>query len=71
MTFEEFNRIQAEAAARGQAVEICAPIEDLPSGLIDRLAGHLFPWAFPSAETDPLVIGPCDRTIEPEVEAEP
>ena len=52
MTCEEYNRIQAEAAAKDQAGEICAPIQGMPSGLTGRVAGRLFPWAFPSAERE-------------------
>lgn len=52
MTLEEYNRIQAAAAARGEFVTICAPIEGLPSGIVDRIAGHLFPRAFPSADRE-------------------
>lgn len=52
MTYEEYNRIQAEAAARGEAVEICAVIEDLPSGIVDRFAERLFSWAFHLAEAE-------------------
>jgi hypothetical protein len=53
MTYEEYLRIHEEARARGVYVDcIEATITGLPSGLIDRIAGRLFPWAFPPAETE-------------------
>ena len=53
MTYEEYQRLRAEAHAKG--TEICcieATITGMPSGLIDRAAERLFSWAFPSAEAE-------------------
>jgi hypothetical protein len=53
MTYEEYLRIHEEARARGVYVGcIEATITGMPSGLIDRVAERLFPWALPSAETE-------------------
>ena len=53
MTYEEYLRLHAEAAERGEVIGcIEATITGMPSGLIDRVAERLFPWAFPSAEAE-------------------
>jgi hypothetical protein len=53
MPFAEFERIQAEAKARGYGqVWICAPVVDPERGVASRMAEALSGWLFP-AEREP------------------
>ena len=53
MTYEELQQLRAEAHAKGTELGcVEATITGLPSGLIDRVAARLFPWAFPSADPE-------------------
>ena len=58
MPAAEAARIKAEAAAKGQIVEICGPVEVPHPGLVDRFAEWLIPG-----------LNPANRDAEREAQA--